>query len=511
MPRSPSRLSLLIRGALLEGTPSSIHIRHGRIASIAPEVDAGGAPLRPTATPPAAGRVIDGRGLHAFPSFRNAHTHVAMVLLRGYGDDMPLMEWLTRRIWPAEKRMSEEDVYHGARLGTLEMIRGGTTFFNEMYWHRPAIVRAVEEMGIRALVGVTVIDVGDPALLERQKEEVRELVAARRAERAAGSVSGAEWSPSKGLAELAIAPHAIYTVSSEVLRWLGEVARAEGLLLHIHLSETAKEVEDCLAAHGCRPTQLLDRLGLVGPNLVAAHGQFLDDAELELLGAAGATVVTNPAANLKLATGGIFPYRRARRAGVRVCLGTDGAASNNRLDMIEAMKLAALLQKHHDRDATALPAGEALAMATTAPAEAFELGSGRIEPGAPADLVLMDFSGPATQPVHDPVSTLVYAASAANVHTTICHGGRPRRGVRRAGGGGTSRGGGTSTGERRHDLRGGPLQSTITLNIMPASSCSRLWQWSRKRPRWAVKRTATSHRLVRVDQHGVLEAPLPRA
>jgi 5-methylthioadenosine/S-adenosylhomocysteine deaminase len=211
-------------------------------------------------------------------------------------------------------------------------------------------------------------------------------------------------------------------VSPPVLEWIGTLARDEDLLVHIHLSETAGEVNDCQRAHGVRPARLLERLGLVGPNLIAAHGQFLDEAELELLGAVGATVVTNPTANLKLATGGIFPYRAARRAGVRVCLGTDGAASNNNLDMIEEMKLAALVQKHREQDATVLPAAEALAMATTSASEAFRLGSGRIEAGAPADLVLMDFGRPATQPLHNPVSALVYAANGSNVHSTICRG-----------------------------------------------------------------------------------------
>jgi 5-methylthioadenosine/S-adenosylhomocysteine deaminase len=369
-----------------------------------------------------AGRVLDGRGLHAFPSFKNGHTHAAMVLFRGYGDDMPLRDWLATRIWPAERHLTEEDVYLGTRLGILEMIRGGTTFFNEMYWHRPGIARAVEEMGIHALVGVTVIDLGDPAELERQKQEVETLVGRRRARLAASVPRGRGSFKTTGVAELALAPHSIYTVPAEVLAWIGQVARDEGLLLHIHLSETAGEVEECLAKHGCRPARLLERLGLVGPHLIAAHGQYLDDSELELLGGAGATVVTNPTANLKLASGGIFPYRRAREGGVRVCLGTDGAASNNNLDMIEEMRIAALVQKHAERDATALPAAEALAMATTSPAEAFGLGSGRIEVGAPANLVLVDLSGPATQPVHDPVSALVYAASAAHVHTTICDG-----------------------------------------------------------------------------------------
>lgn len=171
-----------------------------------------------------------------------------------------------------------------------------------------------------------------------------------------------------------------------------------------------------------RPAHLLEAVGLVDERLVAAHGVYLDEAELALLGAAGATVVTNPAANLKLATGGIFPYPDARRAGVRVVLGTDGVGSNNSLDLFEEMKLAALLQKHRAVDATVLPAREALGLATTAPAELFGPGSGRVAEGEPADLILVDLSGPATRPGHDLASDLVYAANGSVVHTTICDG-----------------------------------------------------------------------------------------
>jgi 5-methylthioadenosine/S-adenosylhomocysteine deaminase len=401
-------VSLLLRGPSLEGTETDIHIQGGRIHALLPP----GSPV-----PDGVDRVLEARGLHAFPSFKNGHTHVAMVLFRGYGDDMPLMEWLQTRIWPAEKRMTEEEVYLGARLGILEMIRGGTTFFNEMYWFRPALVRAVEEMGVRALLGCTLIDVGDAGVLRAQQDEVLGLAEAHRPFPGAPSPA---WSSER--IGLALAPHSIYTVPPDVLRWVGEVAEAHALPLHIHLSETAGEVERCLAAQGCRPAALLDRLGLVNERLIAAHGQFLDNDELALLGAAGATLVTNPVANLKLATGGIFPYVEARAAGIRVCVGTDGAASNNNLNLLEEMKMAALLQKHRCADASVLPAREALAMATTQASDAFGLGAGELQVGAPADLVLMDFSSPDTQPVHDPVSTLVYAAHASHVHTTICAG-----------------------------------------------------------------------------------------
>lgn len=419
-------MSLLIRDATVDGRRCSILMRDGRIAAMGQDVGSKGP------TPEAgvargdegADRVIDGRGLHAFPSLKNAHTHVAMVLFRGYGDDMPLMEWLETRIWPAEGRLTEEDVYRGARLGLLEMIRGGTTFLNEMYWYRSAIVRAVEEMGLRGMIGCTIIDLGDPAMLEAQKTEMRDLVETWREHKATRPQNGA---PAEGgwgreRVRLALAPHSIYTLSPEILEWVGGLGREDDLTLHIHLSETAGEVERCKEEHGCRPAELLDRLGLVSPHLVAVHGQFLDESELELLAENGATLVTNPTANLKLATGGIFPYRAARRAGLRICLGTDGAASNNNLDLLEEMKVAALVQKHREEDATVLPAAEAMAMATTAASEAFGLGSGALAPGAPADLILVDFSGPSTQPLHDPISALVYAANASNVHTTICAG-----------------------------------------------------------------------------------------
>jgi 5-methylthioadenosine/S-adenosylhomocysteine deaminase len=397
-------VSLLIRDAVLDGRARTLLIRDGRIAAIDPKLDAA-----QDAQPRAVERVIDATGLHAFPSLKNAHTHVAMVLFRGYGDDMPLMDWLRTRIWPAERHLTEEDVYCGARLGILEMIRGGTTFFNEMYWHRPGIVRAVEDMGVRAVVGQTIIDIGDPDTTARQQEDLLRLIETGRTE-AGGRVA------------LAAAPHSIYTVTPELLAWVGTLAREHDLLVHIHLAETQGEVDDCVRLHGCRPAHLLERAGLIGPNLIAVHGQFLHDDELALLGDAGATLVTNPTANLKLATGGIFPYRAARNAGARICLGTDGAASNNNLDMLEEMKIAALVQKHREQDATVLPAAEALEMATTAASAAFRLGSGRLEVGEPADLMLVDFTAPATQPLHDPISSLVYAAQAAQVHTTICAG-----------------------------------------------------------------------------------------
>jgi 5-methylthioadenosine/S-adenosylhomocysteine deaminase len=399
-------LSLRIDDVTLDGVTASILIRGETIEAVGPAPPSGR--TSGGTDTDAVERVIDGTGLHAFPALRNGHTHAAMTLFRGWGDDMPLMEWLRTRIWPAEALLSEDDVYHGVRLACLEMIRSGTTYLNDMYWHRPGVVRALREMGLRAHVGSVIIDVGDGDSVRKQQEAVLRDVEERDA--------------LPPLLRISLAPHAIYTVRPQTLKWVGELARREGLPVHIHLSETREEVEQCLSEHGVRPTRLLQQVGLLDTDLVVGHGIYLEGEELELLAEAGATVVTNPTANLKLATGGIFDYSAASAAGLRVALGTDGPASNNNLDMIEEMKTVALIQKHRAVDATCMPASEALALATSNAAAAFDLGSGRIEAGAPADLMLVDFSHPSTQPLHDPVSSLVYAANGRAVHTTICAG-----------------------------------------------------------------------------------------
>ena len=413
-------MKLLIEGARVDDRTVDIRVEDGTIIAVAPHDrdvaphdatrpdDGPDGPTGATSTSFDPDRTLDASGLHAFPSLKNGHTHAAMTLFRGWGDDLPLMEWLQTHIWPAEQKMTPEDVYHGARLAVLEMIRSGTTYFNDMYWHADQVARAVEELGVRAHLGSVFIDHGSDRVGQRWRDAVlRQL-------------ESLDELPAR--IRVAIAPHAIYTVSPENLEWLGALATDHDLLLHIHLSETRDEVDACMNEHGVRPAHLLDRVGLVGPRLVAAHGVYLDVEELALLGEAGATIVTNPTANLKLAVGGIFDYDAARTAGVRVVLGTDGAGSNNNLDLLEEMKIAALVQKHRALDPTSLPAHEALALATTHASEAFRLGGGTLEPGEPADLVLVDLRAAATQPAHDPVSDLVYAASGSAVHTTICDG-----------------------------------------------------------------------------------------
>jgi len=387
-------VSLLIRDPILDGQTTSIYVEDGTITALGEDREAD--------------RVIEADGLYAFPSFKNGHTHAAMTLFRGYGDDMPLMDWLQQRIWPAELLLTEEDVYHGTRLALAEMIRSGTTYLSDMYWHRNGVARAVRDMGVTAHVASVFIDLGDPDKAKEQQERVHQRYAER--DRFGPRV------------KMALGPHAIYTVSTGSLEFIADFARRHDLIVHTHLSETEQEVADCVAAHGIRPVKLLEQVGLLGKNLVAAHGIWLDDEEREMLGAAGATIITNPVSNLKLAVGGIFDIDAARRAGIRVGIGTDGASSNNNLNLIEEMKIAALVQKHRAVDPTCLPAAEALALGTSAVAEAYDLGPGTITVGAPADLILVDLSGASTQPVHDPVSSLVYAAGPECVCTTIAGG-----------------------------------------------------------------------------------------
>lgn len=295
------------------------------------------------------------------------------------------------------------DVYRGARLACAEMIRSGTTRFWDMYWQPQATARAAEEMGIRAVIGAPLIDLGG------SHEQLRE--AAQR------SVEALEqFGP---LITPALAPHAIYTVSEESLRWIGELSAERDLPVQIHLSETEKEVQDCIAAHGCRPAFYLDRLGFLSHRTILAHGVWLDPDELALIAERGATVVANPVANMKLAVGGVFPYPAARAAGVRVGLGTDGAGSNDSLDLLADLKFFALTQKHAATDPTAIDAAEAWAVATGAQAPL--LGATPLEPGAPADFLLLRPHAPELD-IGDLTSGLVYAATGAAVDTTVVAG-----------------------------------------------------------------------------------------
>ena len=385
--------ALTITGALLDGETVGVRCEDGAIAAIGPGVEA-----RP------GDETIDAAGAPLVPALVNGHTHAAMTLFRGYGGDLPLMRWLREIVWPVEERLEADDVYWGVRLACLEMIRTGTARFWDMYWEPAATARAVEDAGLRATIGGPLFD-ADGRTEEMKATVLRDLEALE------------DLGP--GL-DRAIAPHSIYTVSEGLLRWAGEQATQRGLPLHIHLAETEGEVRDCVEEHGVRPAVYLDRLGLLGDRTLLAHGVWLDRDELELIAERRCTVVTNPVANMKLAVGGVFPYPAAREAGVAVALGTDGAGSNDSLDLLADLKAFALVQRHAAADATAVPAAEALAIATGAHAPLLGAGEPLAE-GGPADFLLLRRDAHELG-IGDLAADLVYAASGSVVDTTVVDG-----------------------------------------------------------------------------------------
>jgi 5-methylthioadenosine/S-adenosylhomocysteine deaminase len=353
--------------------------------------------------------VIDGNGAIALPGFVNTHTHAAMSLLRGYADDMVLQDWLSQKIWPLEAHLTPADVYRGTKLACLEMIKSGTVAFNDMYFMMDEAARAVDEAGIRAMLSYGFIDLFSAEKREAECKATENLVCHIR-------------SLNNPRISAAVGPHAPYTVSPEGLRWCAEFAGEQKTGIHIHLSETEKEVNDCTARHGKRPAVLLDECGILTPRTVAAHCCWLDEAECRLLGKRGVSASHNPASNMKLATNRAMPCHRLSAAGANVCLGTDGCASNNNLDMFEEVKIAAILQKFFWNNPTVLPAHEALAMATVNGAKGLGLTTGKLVAGAPADIILVSARTACNTPLHNTASNIVYSCSGGAVETTICDG-----------------------------------------------------------------------------------------
>jgi len=394
--------SILITGVTVENRTVDIFVdEKGTIGSIGPGVrkhHQGEADF-----------VIDGDGAIAIPGFVNTHTHAAMTLLRGYADDMVLQDWLVQKIWPLEAHLTGEDVYWGTRLACLEMIRTGTTAFNDMYFFMDEAARAVDDAGVRAVLSYGFIDLNDPEKREKECRATESLAARIR---------------TLGNPRIAAAagPHAVYTVSPEGLQWCAEFAREEKIGIHIHLAETEKEVTDCVEQHGKRPAAHLDACGVLTPRTLVAHCCWLNEAECALLGERGTSPSHNPASNMKLATNRAMPYHWLSLAGANITLGTDGCASNNSLDMFGAAKTAALLQKFFWNNPTLLPAPEALRMATINGAKALGLPTGRLVKGAPADIVLVATRTAANTPLHNAVSNLVYSCSGGEVETTLCNG-----------------------------------------------------------------------------------------
>ena len=356
---------------------------------------------------------IDAHGLAVFPGLYNMHSHAPMTLFRGLGDDQPLDRWLNDYIWPAEQKLTDELVYQGTLQACKEMLASGTTFFNDMYFRLPAMAQAVKDSGIKARLGYNVFGDGDSLTSDPSPSSRGEWDA----------VLDAIYSPlllgdGSGV-RLSIAPHSIYTVSALGLRRCADACLDLGVPMHIHMSETQKEVDDCLREHGCRPWEWLDKLGILdklGSNIIAAHCLYLSNNEIRLIGDHGITCVHCPNSNLKLGSGFRFPMIELIEAGARVALGTDGSASSNNLDMIEVMKTAALLQKGWRGDPTVVPAAQILDIATF---------GHKIAAGEPADLFLINLNNPNqafTQSSNQTISNLVYATHGERVAMTIVDG-----------------------------------------------------------------------------------------
>jgi 5-methylthioadenosine/S-adenosylhomocysteine deaminase len=338
------------------------------------------------------------------PGLINAHTHSAMSLLRGYADDLALMTWLNQHIWPAETaHVSDDFVFDGSTLAIMEMIAGGTTCANDMYFEHSAVARAALSSGFRMGIGCSILEFPTPYASDADGY-IKKALASR-----------AEFN-GEPLVHFTLAPHAPYTVSNDTFSRVITLADELDLGLHCHIHETQDEIKNSLKQYGVRPLERLAALGFLGSNLVAAHMVHTSDTEIALLAKHGVNIAHNPASNLKLASG-IARIHAMQQAGINVAIGTDGAASNNKIDLFSEMRLAALLAKAEANDAHAIPAWQALEMTTINAAKAMRLDDkiGSIKVGKQADLIAVDLSAAATQPCYDPISQLVYAADRSQV------------------------------------------------------------------------------------------------
>jgi 5-methylthioadenosine/S-adenosylhomocysteine deaminase len=355
-----------------------------------------------------ADEIIDGHKKVVFPGFVNAHTHAAMTLLRGFAEDLPLERWLKEKIWPAEARHTDETIYWGTKLACLEMIETGTTCFNDMYFRPKQAYRAISEMGLRAIITDSIFDFFDSEQSEKAKCMTEENLKLSQS--------------FDSTVRYSIAPHAIYTVSAELFKWSADFAKANGLIFHTHLSESRQEYENSFRDFGLSPVKYLHKLGVLSPNLSLAHVVWVDDEDIQILADYDVKVVHNPQSNLKISSGYEFKYEEMKQKGITVCLGMDGCASSNNLDMTEAMKLASLMQKAWRFDPTVLPEKEVLSMATANGAKTFGINAGAVKEGCLADLILVDLNQTSFTPNHNTVANLVYAANGSTIDTLICNG-----------------------------------------------------------------------------------------
>lgn len=353
-------------------------------------------------------RIIDGTNKVAMPGLVNAHTHLGMSLLRNYADDLPLHDWLTKKIWPVEDKLNGNDIYWGSLLSMVEMIQSGTTSFCDMYFFMEEVGKGLEESGMRGVLTRGLIE--EPGNPNRKLNETRELYKEFN-------------NKADGRIKVMVAPHAPYTCSPEFLVKTIELAKELNTGIHIHLSETKKEVEDSYKLYGKSPIKHVYDLGLLDVHTIGAHCVHLDDADIELMLEKNLYPVNNPTSNFKLASG-FAPIDRMLKRGLKVALGTDGSSSNNNLNMFEEIHLAAIINKAVNEDAVSVPAHTALEMATIngAKALAWDKEIGSLEVGKKADLILIDTDKAHFYPRHNLISAMAYSAQGSDVDTVIVNG-----------------------------------------------------------------------------------------
>ena len=382
------------------GKKGSLLIENDKIAEMSQKIDS-----------IAIDKVIDGTNKILMPGLINTHTHISMNLFRGLADDMELSTWLNDHIWPMEAKLNGEYCYIGALLAQVEMIKSGTTTFSDMYFFMEDVAKSVEESGIRGCLSHGMIDFGDS---KKREKEFRENI----------SLIKKCNNRSNGRIKTFFGPHSTYTTSKELLEGVREKANKYGVKIHIHMNETEKEINDVVEATGKRPFEYLDGIGFLDDDVVAAHGVWLSKEEIAIIKENDVKISHNPCSNMKLSSG-ISPVTELLANDICVSIGTDGAASNNNLDMFEEMKFASLLQKVNTRNPMAVPADEVINMATLNGAESLGLANdiGSLEVGKYADMILIDINSPNLTPMSNQISSnLVYAANGSNVHTTICNG-----------------------------------------------------------------------------------------
>ena len=388
---------ILLQNVLHNGSPVHILVDGGRIAKLS---------AQPLDIPGA--EKVDCSGKAVIPGFINMHTHAAMVMLRGIYEDLTLYDWL-QNIWKLEAKMNGDFLYWGTKLACLEMIKGGTIAYNDQYWFAPHTRRAAVEMGVYPVYSFVFLDGLNKEMVLRQRDGCERLY--RRT---------LEWGDDS---QFAISIHSVYTVSEENIVWATEFARERGLRIHIHLAETRQEYEDCMKAHGgLTPTAYFDSLGVLGPDVIAAHSLFLNPDDIEILGKRKVNCVHCINSNLKLSSGYRFRYNELRDAGVNVCIGTDGASSSNNLDILEHMKNSALLQKAWRESPAEMPLEELLACATVNGARALGVDTGVIREGAWADLSLIDLNNSYFLSPGSVLANLVYTAHSDVITDVMARG-----------------------------------------------------------------------------------------